>query len=179
MKLSATFGNDYNQVALWYAYKENSYGFCEELFESLLRDNGLEKTSPTKLLGTSNFDSLDDSSFRTSPAYMPGSPLQRQFVSMARNNRSFRKFLHSKQLDLDKLHLLTENRRAAEIRKITSLIAVRDAYRVSDQKPEIRQQKRGRKTRAVYRGAYSLFTMVGRGSQVVYWSDRETHSRLC
>jgi hypothetical protein len=159
-ELSATFGNDYNQVALWYAYKENSYAFCEELFQSLLKDNGLEKSSPTRLLGKSNFELLDDDAYRTSPAYMPGSPLQQQFSAMARKDRTFRRFLQSKQLDLDKLHLLTEDRRAAEIRKITSLIAVREAYRVSDQKSAVRQQERGRKNRAVYRGALSLFTMV-------------------
>ncbi|MDQ1592585.1 MAG: hypothetical protein QOG71_3212 [Pyrinomonadaceae bacterium] len=158
-ELSATFGNDYNQVALWYAHKENGYNFCKALFESILKDYGLNPIEPTKLLGRSAFETLSED-YETS-AYRPKSPLHARLLSMAEKDSSFRKFLDSKKLDLDNLHLLSEDERAAAVRKIRSLVAVRDAFRVGDNLGQnTRQQQRSRKNPTVYSGALSLFSIV-------------------
>jgi hypothetical protein len=158
---SATVGNDYDQIALWYAHKENGYGFCKALFEAMLREHGLPHLEPSKLFGESEFETSQDEYSPSRSAYGPDSRLQRRFILMSQNDASFRVYLKSLGINPRKLHLLGDHERAAAVRKVTSLIAVREAFRTPDEaENRIKRRKRTRKNPALYRGATSLFAMV-------------------
>jgi energy-coupling factor transporter ATP-binding protein EcfA2 len=160
-ELSATFGNDYNQVALWYAHKERGYPFCQDLFDGMLRDRGLPVLRPHELFGTSVFETGRRSPSSEKAAYRPGSRLYQRFVSMATKDRSFRDYLNRKGIDIEALHLMQEEERAATVRKVVSLIAVREAYRSPKRPKEGKPaSQRGRKNPNLYAGATSLFAIV-------------------
>ena len=54
--LAATPDHDYDTIPLWYAHKEEGYQFCRELWDSMVRDKGLDGVTPEKLLGSSGFE---------------------------------------------------------------------------------------------------------------------------
>jgi hypothetical protein len=159
--MSATYGNDYNQVALWYAHKEEGYKFCRDLFTSMLKERGLPETSPVRVFGSSEFETLREEYSTNSSAYRDKSILQQKFAALAERDSSFSLFLERKGVDLENIDLLSEDERAAGVRKVRSLVAVRAAFR----SPEgtllsSKQQRRSRKNPKLYRGALSLFAMV-------------------
>ncbi|MBK8466324.1 MAG: hypothetical protein IPL32_10880 [Chloracidobacterium sp.] len=158
----ATLGNDYNQVALWYSHKEDGYKFCNALFHSLIKEHSLPVSNPSELLGFSNFETL---SSEYSPrigrsAYEDQSRLQQVFVEAAKKDRSFKDFISAKQLDLKNLDSLNEDQRAAGIRKVRTLVAVREAFRKGKGEGLEKSGRRSPKNLHYYAGATSLFSIV-------------------
>ncbi|MCL4553362.1 MAG: hypothetical protein M1305_07425 [Candidatus Marsarchaeota archaeon] len=164
--LSAMPGHDYEEIPLWYAHKEEGYPFCRALLRSMLKERGIQDVDPESLFGISEFETPTTERTNVGGAYKPGSRLQRRFARMARKDKSFGKYLEHRCIDPKALHLLDDNVRASDIRKITSLVAVRDAFRRYDRQNDDadrknrRQQIRSRKNPQVYAGASSLFAMV-------------------
>jgi hypothetical protein len=155
---SAMPGNDYQPIALWYPYKEDSYNFCSALFRSMVEQKGLPPTEPFEVFGRSEFEA---SKTEMSSAYRPGARLQKRFVRLAQQDPTFREYLQGKEVDLNSMHLLTEGERAALVRKITPLVTIRDTFRRSDLRMRSGiGKKRSRKNPALYRGAKSLFAIV-------------------
>lgn len=114
------------------------------------------------LLGPSEFETSRDEWVHSGTAYKPGSRLERRFLKLAKKDRSFRAYLAQRHIDPTKLNLLRGDERAAEIRKITSLVAIRNTFRGADEEnsEKSKPQKRSRKNPDLYRGATSLFAMV-------------------
>jgi hypothetical protein len=159
--MSATYGNDYNQVALWYAHKEDGYSFCNKLFEAMLKERGLPYIHPSKVFGRSEFETKREEDISTGTAYRNRSVLQQKFKLMSDTDSSFRNYIDRKHLDLENIDLLSEDERAAGIRKVRSLIAVREAFRSPDGTIlQTKQLRRSRKNPKLYSGALSLFAMV-------------------
>jgi hypothetical protein len=156
---SAMPGNDYEAIPLWYPYKEDSYEFCHDLFYSMLEQKGLPLVEPNEVFGSSEFET---SKSEMGAAYRPGSRLQKRFVRMAKRDQSFREYLQDKDVDLNSMHLLPEDERAALVRKITPLVTIRESFRsVKGEKKLSGESKvRSRKNPALYRGAKSLFAIV-------------------
>lgn len=154
-------GHDFDSISLWYAHKEDGYRFCRSLFRSMLRDNGLPDVDPTQLLGRSEFETDRSEWTATGSAYRPGSRLHNRFYRLAAKDRSFMQYLDSRGIDLRQLHELSGDARAAEIRKITSLVAVRETFRRTDQSASRTATRlRSRKNPPLYRGAAALFAIV-------------------
>jgi energy-coupling factor transporter ATP-binding protein EcfA2 len=151
-------GHDYDAIPLWYAHKEEGYDFCRRLLESMLVEAGAPSTDVREILGPSEFDARGDRG--PTPAYTPGSRLQKRIVRMAESDVSFRRYLEMKQINPQKLHELSEDERAAEVRKIAPVLAVREAFRTPAGPRGARQQVRSRKNPRLYAGTASMFAIV-------------------
>jgi hypothetical protein len=156
---SAMPGHDYEVVPLWYAHKEDGYEFCRALFKSMLAERRLSAAEPEQLLGRSAFETAPGESRGSGTAYGPNSRLQKRFINLAEKDSSFKHYLTVRNIDPRKLHVLSSDTRAAEIRKVTSLVAVREAFRNVD-RSERGPRARTRKNPTIYGGATSLFAIV-------------------
>jgi hypothetical protein len=154
-------GEDYDEIPLWYAQKEDGYEFCNALFKAMLSQNNLGTADPSIIFGKAEFEpSGSTGQFRS--AYHPGSRFQKRFLRMAEKDSSFRDYLKMKEVDPRALHLLNEDERAALVRKITPIVTAREAFRSSDLLADgsLSYHVRSRKNPALYRGAKSLFAIV-------------------
>jgi len=152
--LSPAPGQDFDQIALWYAEKRVAHAFCLDLWKELAKQNGVPEWTPKDVLGASYFESsLEDIDAERS-AYAPGSRWAKRFLSLSRKDHTFRAYLERRQIDLRKLHLMDEAVRAAEIRKVAPVVAIRDYY-LRDE-----TSARSRKTAALYTGADSIFALT-------------------
>ncbi len=150
-------GHDYDIVSLTYGHKKEALPFCEELFKSLLRHRGVADTTPAHVLGESEFESLAEHRRSTSTAYRAGSPQFRRLKRLAANDATFRSYLESKEIQLDRLGEVEGDQRAAELRKIIGIVIIRDEFRLPDDRVVGGRRIRTRKSRALYAGVPSLF----------------------
>lgn len=159
--LSASPDHDFDAIPLWYAHKEDGYEFCKALFESMVLARGLPLLDPDQLLGRSEFDTPKEEWTSGGTAYRPGTRLQKRFARMAEKDRSFANYLRDRGIETDFRNVLAGDVRAADIRKITSVVAVRDEFRaydvVSVKFPK--KKLRSRKNPVLYAGANSLFAI--------------------
>jgi hypothetical protein len=159
--LSATPGHDYDVIPLWYAHKEEGYTFCRALLTSMIRARGNSTVEPEQLLGRSEFETPVEEWAETGTAYRRGSRLQVRFARMAQRDKSFRDYLASRQIDPESLDVPEGDARAADIRKVTSLLVVRDAFRSDDstEAAALHRRLRTRKNPPLYAGAKAVFAM--------------------
>lgn len=155
-------GQDFEQIPLWYAEKRDAYGFCESLWEELLRDKGLARIPQASgVLGKSYFESLPDDALQHGSAYGAGSRWARRFGALAEKDRSFREYLREHQLEPHQLDLKQGPERASEVRKIAPIVAVREFYRRHDAAADQESGRlRSRKTPTLYAGADSVFAIT-------------------
>jgi hypothetical protein len=158
--LAPQSGQDMEVIPLWYAEKRDGYPFCEALWTGLLKSRGLESKKAKEILGPSLFETPPGQWAGHKTAYHSGSPLQRRFIDLAKKDRSFRRYLADKDIDLARLQELPSDQRAADLRKIAPLIVVREFYRAEDsEKATVAREERSRKTSVLYSGAESLFAV--------------------
>lgn len=155
--LSPAPGQDFDQISLWYAEKRIAHAFCNDLWKELTKQSGVPDWSPRDVLGASYFESSEEDSELERSAYAPGSRWAKRFQSLANKDQTFRDYLQRRNIDLQKLHLMDEDTRAAEVRKIAPIVALREFYLPKDQTP---QAIRSRKTAALYTGADSIFSLT-------------------
>lgn len=120
-------GQDYEAISLWFAEKRDTIPFCTELWDGMLQDKELPATSPRAAFGRSHFDTSATEwrheASRT--AYGPGTRWQQRFAQLEAIDPTFREFLHSRGYDSHRLDKVPPASRAAEIRKISPLVAAR------------------------------------------------------
>lgn len=75
-------GQDFDQIALWYAEKRDSYSFCSQLFAQLLEKRGLVLKEPRKILGNSYFETTGEEWRDFGNAYAPGSKIATRFKKL-------------------------------------------------------------------------------------------------
>jgi hypothetical protein len=153
--LAAMPGHDFNIVTLWYAHKEDGFQFCRSIVQQVLASNKLEDVTPDDLLGKSPLETSREE-WESGTAYKKGSRLYDRFLSAARTDRSFHEYLQKHRVDLNELQNLSGNDRAAIIRKITTVLAIREAFR-KDTTNKI--TLRGRKNPKLYHGAKSIYAL--------------------
>ena len=122
-------GQDYLPIGLWYSHKEECYPFSSELLSSMLREHGCEYTHPEAIFGTADFDLGRKEQLELGSAYKPGSHNYHQFRLLAERDTSFRKYLEFNRISLKTMHEMKDDDRASYIRKITSIVTVRQAFR--------------------------------------------------
>lgn len=159
--LSASPDHDYDTISLWYAHKEAGYEFCRELWDAMVKEKGLGEVTPERLLGQARFDTSFGEWADTGTAYTKGSRISRRLLRMAKNDRSFSDYLAKKNIDLGAIDTIQGNERAADLRKVAPLVAIRDAFRIKDSDDGARRQdQRSRKNPDVYTGESALFAIV-------------------
>ena len=124
---SASSGNDFTVVKLWYPNKEDASSFCGQLWNATLFELGKEKVPPQDVLGESFFQSMSTDWTEHKTAYGPESRITKRFVSLARKDETFAAFLREKKIDPSNMDQLTGGQRPQIVRKIVSIVALRDA----------------------------------------------------
>jgi len=159
--LSPAPGQDFDQISLWYAEKRVAHSFCNDLWRELARQSGVPDWSPRDVLGASYFESSEEDTESERGAYAPGSRWAKRFQALAGKDQTFRSYLDRRKIDLQKLHLMDEETRAAEVRKIAPIVALREFYLRGDNlDDQALQSIRSRKTAALYTGADSIFSLT-------------------
>jgi energy-coupling factor transporter ATP-binding protein EcfA2 len=155
---------DFEPIRLWYPNKETGYPFCRKLLDGMLASKGLESATPDELFGPSAFSTTREEASKKNNAYRPDSILGRQFRSLANIDATFADYLNRKHIDLDRLGQLVGSRRASELRKVRSVVVLRNYFRAfpdQEQSSSAKlQYRRSRKVPSVYGGGDSLFAMV-------------------
>jgi hypothetical protein len=88
----------------------------------------------------------------------------RKFASLARKDETFANYLGRRKVDSEHMHVLPESLKAADIRKIISIVAVRDEF-LFELAQEVPNRKRHRRLRSkkvvpeIYTGAQAIFSI--------------------
>jgi hypothetical protein len=154
--LAAAPGHDFDQIPLWYAEKNDSYVFCEHLWFAMLAERGISPMQPSMALGRSQFETPTEEWTSAGTAYTPGSRLGKRFIRLASTDTSFAAYLKGKGIDPLHLESLRSDQRAADVRKVAPLLAVREFYRANKGGS---RRRRGRKSSVLYAGADSIFAI--------------------
>jgi energy-coupling factor transporter ATP-binding protein EcfA2 len=145
---------DFDLIPLYYWRKEDGYRFSEELLERILVDRS-RPAELTSVFGASVQEPVEDKRGR---GPKQSKVVQTYFESLAGRDRSFRDYLDNRGFSLNELHLVTGDERAATLRKIVGIVAVREAYRGSDDDPGGRG--RGRKNPNLFSGIPAILAML-------------------
>ena len=158
---SPAAGQDFDQIALWYAEKRDAYSFCQSLWSQLLKDKGMGGLDASSVLGRSYFESDPQDVSETGSAYGPGSRWAKRFAALAAKDQTFTDYLTRHQLTPNNLDAKQGAERASEVRKIAPIVAVRNFYRKNPKDPKTAEAGlRGRKTAELYAGADSIFAIT-------------------
>ncbi len=160
--LSAQQAHDFNAESLTYAHKNEPIGFCRALFAQrrcVSEDDALAEEQ--RVLGRSQLAADPEDLGAQGTAYTPNSTRVRRLRDLAKNDRTFAKWLAERDLDLDRLEDLDAARRAATVRKVPTLALLRLNYRTEDELFErTGRRRRPRKTYSMYGGLPALYEMV-------------------
>jgi energy-coupling factor transporter ATP-binding protein EcfA2 len=151
-------GQDFEQIALWYAEKQQTYEFCYNLWKAMLRERGVPPRDPPKILGRSYFENYEEDS-RRGGGYGPESRAAERFATLAHNDVTFQHYLMEKGINPNKLDEVPKPIMDSVVRKISSLVAVREYYRAPDRERTRQIKRRTRKAAIIYAGAESLFAV--------------------
>lgn len=167
---SAMPGHDYQAIELWYPRKEEGYEFSEDLLHSMIREYDCQDATPEEIFGPSEFDPSERERQSSQSSYAPGGKAYERFKRLAQRDTTFMDYLTSNRINLDAMDKLSETRRAGIIRKVASIVAVREAYRFSASSDKSDNSaktssadtrgERSRKNPLLYAGAKSLFAIV-------------------
>lgn len=157
--ISAMPMQDYKTIDLWYPRKESSYVFCEALLKSMLEEAACGPATPDEVFGYSEFETED--AYLTGNPYAPGGRVSNRFLELSKRDSGFRSYLDKFGVNINEMHLLTDAARASTLRKVTSIVAIREAYRGDETgSGGVVANVRSRKNPDVYTGAKSLFAIV-------------------
>jgi hypothetical protein len=155
--VAAMPGQDFTEIPLWFAHKEEGYSFSEELFTQILRSHGFAITLG-EFLGESTFDASG------SRPYAPESRQYKAFLHAHQTDPSFRRYVQLNSIRLHELDKMQDEERASVIRKIYPTILLRNFFRVPDiekfGKSAARQRVRSVKRPIIYGGKNALLAMT-------------------
>ncbi len=124
---SAQERQDFISVNLSYSRKDHAQQFCEKFFAQMCKAYGLENIQPNEIFGVSEFDKGNEKTFKKS-AYGPDSILYERFKSLANKDKSFQQYLDNKNVNLETLDEMSESDRASKIRKVTTIVCLRNYF---------------------------------------------------
>jgi len=153
---------DYDEIVLWYSEKDDNLGFSSDLWASMLRTRQLHPASPISVLGRSEVETPREEWIESGTAYTTDSRLIKRLQRLRRIDASFDAFLTRKGLNLDDVEHVSSRDRAALLRKVAPLAAVREAFRKPDtgDLPKPTRRTRSRKSVKIYTGSAALFAIL-------------------
>jgi hypothetical protein len=158
---SPAAGQDFDQIALWYAEKRDAYSFCQHLWDQLVKGKSLAGLEASSVLGRSYFESAPNDVLETGSAYGPGSRWAKRFAALAAKDQTFADYLARHELAPNNLDIKQGAERASEVRKIAPIVAVRNFYRKNPKDQAAGDAVlRGRKSADLYAGADSVFAIT-------------------
>ena len=152
-------GQDFDQVALWYAEKRDALSFCRSLWDEMHKAQNIDLRDPVAVLGRSQFEADPEDQRFGGTSYGTNSLWAKKFRSLAKKDDSFREYLIFRKIDPNHLDVERSDHRAAEIRKIAPIVALRD-FLIRKEANDSETVLRSRKSASVYSGAESLFAIT-------------------
>jgi len=173
---------DFTRVLLTHVHQREVQRFSEEMFSAICKDAKIDSRKAIAVLGSSFFEDTfdvaddpgqldlydDDSSERErlheNGRYERGGFHFRKFSSLAQKDTSFSDYLKRRNINLELMDHLPEKLKAAEVRKIISIVTVRDEF-ISEVEPASPNEKRPRRLRSrkivseIYTGAHAIFAI--------------------
>lgn len=125
---SASAGNDYDPIPLWFADIRETTQFCRELWEQQTRGTGAQPLSPWAVLGHSKFHYVENTLPGRASRYRDSSTWSRVFTSLANKDQSFARYLHSKGVKPNALAEVETRLMDQVVRKVAPLVGFREAY---------------------------------------------------
>ena len=159
--VAAMPAQDYQPIGLWYARKEQGYEFSRALLEAMIRDVGCDDVAPEDIFGPTTTDTVDQHAEPQASSYRPGSPLHARYRDLAIKDPTFAAYLKDNRVDLNGMHMLSSADRASSVRKITSIVAIRETFRSEEQNiGGGKRVGRSRKNPGLYAGVEALLAIV-------------------
>jgi len=159
--LSPSNLQDFEQIPLWFPTRSGGgVKFSEDLWYAMVEERGFGRIDPRTMLGKSYFETDKSEWVNVGTAYKVNSRLAHRLKSLTRSDGSYRRFLRSKNIDIDNLDSVSKEQREAVLRKIAPLVVVREYYRAYDGRNGRRGTRRSRKSSELYAGAESLFAIT-------------------
>lgn len=156
--LKASPLQDYNEIVLWNKKHGDGIKFSRRLFKSVCEDQGRSIESVEDLLGGAFLE--EEEGPRKIPSYAPESEHWKVIKFALENDSSFADYWSKQRIDLNSIHTLAENVRAAKVRKIYPLITLRSYFRPEKASLQAkRQTRKGRKSLDIYKGASSILAI--------------------
>lgn len=159
--IAAMPAQDYHPIELWYARKEQGFQFSRALLEAMIADAGCENARPEDIFGTASPGMREEESGVQPSAYRPGTEIHARYTRLAIKDPSFAAYLSENDVNLDTMHEMSSAERASVVRKITSIVMVREAYRSEPQAMGSGHRLgRSRKNPNIYFGVDALLAIV-------------------
>jgi hypothetical protein len=175
-------GQDFREVDLSIQSRADIFRFSQKLFSAICTEYKVPPRRPEALLGPSFYDdsfnptddyfeSADHDALDLGHSLLPSkvgrlSPYgfyQRKFESLAQKDPSFSAYLSGRKVDVNAMNELSEFTQAAFVRKVLSIVVVRDEFlfeRGETPGKSVERRFRARKiVPKIYTGAHSLFTI--------------------
>jgi hypothetical protein len=152
-------GNDYDVISLAFPRRVGVERFGRQVLDSLVRESPSLESSPEQLFGASRISTPTAQWLMTGNAYTAGSRRMRELTRYVQSDDGVRQYLEQRGMHLAELGSLDPNRRAAHLRKIAPLVALREFYSVPAQSG-VRRQYRQRKTYEFYTGLDMLIAIT-------------------
>jgi hypothetical protein len=163
--------HDFHHVVMADQPRAEVEKFSKRIFSAICYDLETRPEDMERLLGNSVFDETPDGD--EDAKALPGSSVVEPYAvdghryrilrELASKDTSFASYLMRRGIDLDNLQSLSESSRAAEIRKISSTVAVRNEFLRATDRASGRHSGRRLRTRKkvpdIYTGARSLLTL--------------------
>lgn len=154
---SATVKNDFTTLNLWYPKKNVGHSFSEKLVHRIFEDAGLPDRELSKTLGWSSFGFDDDD--EAVNRYANDGKMAGIIISLYKSDSSFQEWADRHGLDVASMDQLSEEERAAKVRKIRSIVLVRQYFRRFSTDGSGRSSGRSRKVEDIFVGYPSLLTV--------------------
>jgi energy-coupling factor transporter ATP-binding protein EcfA2 len=181
--------NDFRQVLLWYPDRGEAEKFCEDVCRGWLAKKAPDYASlPLKtVFGASSIAIVEDDDFDydknedSSTRQKRLQDISKLFLALAAKDQSFQEFLIRRNIDPSNLAASDDSYARATIRKITPIVAFRNAYRSSS---PIGKKKGRRPYVAAYIGWESIAAMSEGnprwliGMLISIWTSRYKKSEL-
>lgn len=151
--------HDFDPIRLWFAKKEEGYSFSRELVQSLVTSAIGQERTVEQVFGTSTLETASQEWSDSGTAYVPGSKQARHFTSLYQKDKSFKKHCDDNGIDPTFETVPEGDERAEIVRKIVSLVVVRDYHRASEDASSSRGKRRSRKSAELYGGATGIYAV--------------------
>ncbi len=152
--------DDYDFIPLWYPKKRKAYIFCRDLWHGMLSKTPLAGKRPEEVLGRSLLDTESEEWTKLGTAYTRQSSHYRYLRELSEKDPSFRGYLASHRIDLERIEQVKGTDRASTLRKVFPLVVARVERRRT---LDIRDtdspagKLRSRKVSRLYTGASAIF----------------------
>jgi hypothetical protein len=170
---------DFTKILLTHVHQREVQRFSQEMFKAICKEAEVGSKSALEVLGSSFFEDTFELSNASNQLdlyekeavqagteggrYQQGGFHARKFASLAKKDPSFVDYLKRRNIDLEGMNQLPENLKAAEIRKIISIVTVRDEFlfEFAGESSSTKTRKlRSRKVVSeIYTGAQAIFAI--------------------